>query len=201
MGQTGVVPELANVPFGGRSPWQSEPREWSDPHLVVPQPTARISTPQTAAPYSMPFDTTPVPTPYSSAPLQETTPVPTPPSHRALVPTSPAETALGNVLVEGALLTPQKLEALKGVQQMLASVDMHFKIGDLALLFKFLSPDQLLAALLVSRGYVSPQQIAGLGRVKQELNASGMDYDLETLLSMFHILSPEQLRQIRADLH
>jgi chaperone required for assembly of F1-ATPase len=114
---------------------------------------------------------------------------------------TPTERALGNVLVEGALLTEQKLDALRGIQQMLASVDMNFKLGELAVLFKFLSPDQLLAALLVSRGYVSPQQIAGLGRVKQELAASGMDYDLETLLGMFHILPPDQLRQIRAELH
>jgi hypothetical protein len=104
------------------------------------------------------------------------------------------------VLVEGALLTEQRLDALKGIQQMLASVEMDFKLGELALLFKFLSPDQLLAALLVSRGLVSPQQIAGLGRVKQELSGSGMDYDLETLLAMFHILPPEQLHALRAEL-
>ncbi len=113
---------------------------------------------------------------------------------------TPTETALGNVLVEGALLSSQKLEALRGIQQMLSSVDMNFKLGELALLFKFLSPDQLLAALLVSRGLVSPGQIAGLGRVKQELGATGMDYDLETLLVMFHILPTEQLRQLRAEL-
>lgn len=113
---------------------------------------------------------------------------------------SPAERALGNVLVEGALLTSQRLEVLQGIQQMLSGVDMHFKIGELALLFKFLSPDQLLAALLVSRGLVSPQQIAGLGRVKQELAASGMDYDLEGLLEMFHILPREQLRALRSEL-
>jgi hypothetical protein len=77
---------------------------------------------------------------------------------------------------------------------------MEFKLGELALLFKFLSPDQLLAALLVSRGLVSPQQIAGLGRVKQELAASGMDYDLEALLGMFHILPADQLNQLRAEL-
>jgi hypothetical protein len=107
---------------------------------------------------------------------------------------------LGTVLVDGALLTENKLEVLKGIQQMLSSVDMSFKLGELALLFKFLSPDQLLAALLVSRGLVSPQQIAGLGRVKQELAGSGMDYDLEALLSMFHILPPEQLHRLRAEL-
>lgn len=113
---------------------------------------------------------------------------------------SQAEQALSTVLVEGALLTPAKLEVLTGIQQMLSSVDMSFKLGELALLFRFLSPDQLLAALLVSRGLVSPQQIAGLGRVKQELAASGMDHDLESLLIMFHILPAEQLRRLRAEL-
>jgi hypothetical protein len=113
---------------------------------------------------------------------------------------SQADQALGTVLVEGALLTPSKLEVLRGVQAMLGSVRMEYKLGELALLFRFLSPDQLLAALLVSRGLVTPQQIAGLGRVKQELAASGMDHDLESLLMMFHILSPDQLRQIRAEL-
>jgi hypothetical protein len=111
-----------------------------------------------------------------------------------------SERALGSVLVEGALLTPKKLEVLKGIQHMLTSVEMDFKLGELALLFKFLSPDQLLAALLVSRGVVTPQQIAGLGRIKQELSVSGMDYDLETLLIMFHVLPAEELRRLRQEL-
>ena len=110
------------------------------------------------------------------------------------------ERALGTVLVEGALISPRKLEVLKDIQRMLSGVDMDFKLGELALLFKFLSPDQLLAALLVSRGVVSPQQIAGLGRIKQELSGSGMDYDLETLLIMFHILPAEELRELRREL-
>jgi len=131
---------------------------------------------------------------------QPTAPVPTPSRLPAVISENPADRALGTVLVDGALLTENKLEVLKGIQQMLSSVDMSFKLGELALLFKFLSPDQLLAALLVSRGLVSPQQIAGLGRVKQELAGSGMDYDLEALLSMFHILPPEQLHRLRAEL-
>jgi hypothetical protein len=110
------------------------------------------------------------------------------------------ERALGTVLIEGALISPRKLEVLKDIQRMLSGVDMDFKLGELALLFKFLSPDQLLAALLVSRGVVSPQQIAGLGRIKQELSGSGMDYDLETLLVMFHILPAEELRELRREL-
>lgn len=116
------------------------------------------------------------------------------------MPTNEAEEALGAVLVEGALLTANKLDALKGIQQMLAGVNVRVKLGELALRFKFLSPDQLLAALLVSRSLVSPQQIAALGRVKQELAASGMDHDLETLLIMFNVLPDEQLRQLRAEL-
>ena len=116
------------------------------------------------------------------------------------MPVNEAEEALGAVLVEGALLTPNKLDALKGIQQMLAGVNVQVKLGELALRFKFLSPDQLLAALLVSRGLVSPQQIAALGRVKQELAVSGMDHDLETLLVMFNVLPANQLRELRAEL-
>ncbi len=115
-------------------------------------------------------------------------------------PATAGERALSTVLVEGALLTPQKVDVLRGIQRMLSTVDMDFKLGELALLFKFLSPDQLLAALLVSRGVVSPQQIAALGRIKQELGGSGMDYDLETLLIMFHILPAEELRALRKEL-
>jgi hypothetical protein len=122
------------------------------------------------------------------------------PESRAIMLSTPTETALGSVLVDGALLSPGKLEALKGIQAMLAGVNIHRKLGDLALMFKFLSHDQLLAALLVSRGLVSPQQIASLGRVKQELSASGMDNDLESLLISFRILPAEKLRQIRAEL-
>ena len=114
--------------------------------------------------------------------------------------TLPEERALGAVLVEGALLTPRKLEVLKGIKSMLASVEMDFKLGELALLFRFLSPDQLLAALLVSRKVVSPQQIAALGQIKQELGRSGINYDLETLLVTFHIMTREDLARVRADL-
>jgi hypothetical protein len=133
------------------------------------------------------------------APLDETAPV------EVALPVfgdslSGEEKALGAVLVDGALLSPRKLEVLKGIQQMLSSVDMQFRLGELALQFKFLSPDQLLAALLVSRGVVTPEQIAGLGRIKQELGGSGMDYDLETLLVMFHVLPAEDLRALRKEL-
>ena len=191
-GETGVVPELAYAPLGGSS-HGTGPDSW----LAGNRPDWEREGPRDTAAYTMRGYQSP------SAQLtrMETAPIPTPNlSNLPAVAASPADRALGNVLVEGALLTPQKLEALRGIQAMLASVDMSFRLGELALIFKFLSPDQLLAALLVSRGYVSPQQIAGLGRVKQELAASGMDYDLEALLGMFHILPPEQLRQIRTDL-
>jgi hypothetical protein len=110
------------------------------------------------------------------------------------------EQALSDVLVEGALLSPQTLDVLRGVQQMLGSVDMKLNIGELAMLFKFLSQDQYLAALLVSRGLVSPQQIASLGRIKQDLAANGQDQDLESLLVRYNVLSAAQLAQVRAEL-
>ncbi|HEX5440715.1 MAG TPA: hypothetical protein VFW76_07510 [Ktedonobacterales bacterium] len=113
---------------------------------------------------------------------------------------TPTERALSTVLVEGAMLTDQKLEALRGIQQMLTGVGMQFKLGELALLFKFLSPDQLLAALLVSRGLVSPQQISSLGRIKQELAATGKDEDLATLLLKFQVLPADQLRALQNEL-
>ncbi|HEX6543133.1 MAG TPA: hypothetical protein VF040_15360 [Ktedonobacterales bacterium] len=113
---------------------------------------------------------------------------------------TPTERALSTVLVEGSMLTEQKLEALRGIQQMLTGVGMQFKLGELALLFKFLSPDQLLAALLVSRGLVTPQQIASLGRIKQELAATGKDEDLASLLLKFQVLSAEKLRALQGEL-
>ena len=135
------------------------------------------------------------------AALQEpTSHMPTMPHHSAGYTGTPTERALSTVLVEGAMLTAQKLEALRGIQEMLGGVGMQFKLGELALLFKFLSPDQLLAALLVSRGLVSPQQIASLGRIKQELAATGKDEDLATLLLKFQVLPADQLRALQSEL-
>ncbi len=178
--ETGIVPSMAYQPF-------NETNTFGAP---APSPAAppRGTHYEQAAPSR------------DYTPYQPTAPVPAASQLPAIRPVSQTEQALGTVLVEGALLTEQKLEALKGVQQMLAGVNMQFKLGELALLFKFLSPDQLLAALLVSRGLVSPQQIAALGRVKQELGTSGMDHDLGTLLLMFHILPPEQLQALRSEL-
>jgi hypothetical protein len=184
--QTSVVPEVSRQEHAGRS----EPA-----HAEPPEPAAEDHPWYVRTQATEPFAGRSI--------QQDTVPVPPPPSLLSNLPAvrqPETERALGSVLVEGALLTEQRLEVLKGIQQMLGSVNMDFKLGELALLFKFLSPDQLLAALLVSRGLVSPQQIAGLGRVKQELSSSGMDYDLETLLQMFHIMPAEQLHRLRAEL-
>jgi hypothetical protein len=116
------------------------------------------------------------------------------------VPLSPNEKALSDVLVEGALLSRQTLDMLKGVRKMLRAQSMQVNIGELAMMFKFLTPDQLLAALLVSRELVSPQQVAILGRKKQELAEQGRDIDLEKLLEMYHIVPREQLDEIRAEM-
>lgn len=110
------------------------------------------------------------------------------------------ERALSTILMDGAIISPQRLDALRMVQGTLESVGMNFSLAELAMLFKFLTPDQLLAAYLVSRGLVSPEQIASLGRIKQELLATGKDYDLEALLVMFNILPGEQVRLLRAEL-
>jgi hypothetical protein len=207
-GETGVVPELAYAPLGGLGR-DAGADSWLGGGPMGGGPAwARADELDTATfegrgAERRGFEAHGYESPAARMTHLATAPIPVPTPAQGNLPAisvTPTERALGNVLVEGALLSPQKLEVLRGIQAMLASVDMPLKLGELALLFKFLSPDQLLAALLVSRGYVSPQQIAGLGRVKQELAASGMDYDLEALLGMFHILPPEQLRQIRSDL-
>jgi len=110
------------------------------------------------------------------------------------------ERSLGNVLVEGQLVSQQRLEVAMGIQRLLRGVDIDYRLGEVLLTFKFLTRDQLLAALLVSRGLVSPAQVASIGRIKQELHAIGMEYDLENLLILFRMLSSEQLREIRSDL-
>jgi hypothetical protein len=200
-GATGVVPEMAFKPI---APAASQPD--ASAHPTAPWPSLEREATETPAVHH-----TPAPT---AAPAeggasfqqdqeQATSRLLAPPRGNGVYGVyraSPTEKALSTVLVEGALLDESKMETLQGIQQMLASVDMNFKLGELALLFKFLSPDQLLAAVLVSRGLVTPAQIAGLGRAKQDLASSGMDYDLETLISMFNILPPEQLRELRNEL-
>jgi hypothetical protein len=109
------------------------------------------------------------------------------------------ERSLSNVLIEGQLVSQQRLEVTLGIQRLLRGVDIDYRLGELLLMFKFLTSDQLLAALLVSRGLVTPVQVASMGRIKQELHAIGMEYDLENLLILFRLLSSEQLREIRSE--
>ncbi len=127
-------------------------------------------------------------------------PISAQPTHGLAYTATPTETALGSVLLEGALLTSGKLDTLRGIQEMLASVNQPRKLGELAVMFKFLSQDQLLAALLVSRGLVTTQQIASLGRLKQEMAANGTHQDLATLLVSHNLLSAEQLKRLRQEL-
>ncbi len=108
--------------------------------------------------------------------------------------------ALSSFLMDSAVVAPQKLDALRAIQQTLQSVGMEFSVTDLAMLFKFLTPDQLLAALLVSRDLVTADEIASLGRIKQELSAAGKDYDLAALLVMFDVLSEDQVELLKTEL-
>ena len=108
--------------------------------------------------------------------------------------------ALSTILTDTAVIAPQRLDALRSIQQTLTGIGMEFSLSDLAMLFRFLTPDQLLAALLVSRGLVDAEQIASLGRIKQELSVTGKDYDLETLLVMFNVMTAAQVRELREEL-
>ena len=103
-------------------------------------------------------------------------------------------------MTDTAVIAPQRLDALRSIQQTLTGIGMEFSLSDLAMLFRFLTPDQLLAALLVSRGLVDAEQIASLGRIKQELSVTGKDYDLETLLVMFNVMTAAQVRELREEL-
>jgi hypothetical protein len=116
-----------------------------------------------------------------------------------IVATGQIERSLGHVLVEGQLVSQQRLEVALGIQRLLRGADIDYRLGEVLLLFKFLTRDQLLAALLVSRGLVTPAQVASIGRIKQELHAIGMEYDLENLLILFRMLTSEQLREIRSE--
>jgi hypothetical protein len=109
-----------------------------------------------------------------------------------------ATRSLGSVLLEGHLVPQHRLEVAQHVQRMLRGVDMNYQLGEILLMFKLLTPDQLLAASLVSYGLISTAQISALGRIRQELHAIGLEYDLESLLVLFRILTPEQLREVRA---
>ncbi|MDQ6660585.1 MAG: hypothetical protein M3Z24_06425 [Chloroflexota bacterium] len=121
---------------------------------------------------------------------------PTPPQPQVL--TGRATRSLGNVLLEGHLIPQNRLEVALAVQRMLSGVDLNYQLGEILLMFKLLTPDQLLAASLVSYGMITTSQISALGRIRQELHAIGLEYDLENLLILFRILTSEQLREVRA---
>ncbi|HEU0002152.1 MAG TPA: hypothetical protein VFQ36_14720 [Ktedonobacteraceae bacterium] len=120
------------------------------------------------------------------------------PSQQTPVLSGRATRSLGNVLLEGHLVPQHRLEVAQNIQRMLRGVDLNYQLGEILLMFKLLTPDQLLAASLVSYGLISAAQISGLGRVRQELHLMGLEYDLESLLVLFRILTPEQLREVRA---
>lgn len=129
----------------------------------------------------------------SLPPMSSPPPPPSPP-----VLTGRATRSLGSVLLEGHLVPQNRLEVAQNVQRMLRGVDLNYHLGEILLMFKLLTPDQLLAATLVSYGLISTTQISALGHIRQELHSIGLEYDLENLLILFRILTPEQLREVRA---
>lgn len=124
--------------------------------------------------------------------------LPTPVQAQPPVLSGRATRSLGSVLLEGHLVPQERLEVAHQIQRMLRGVDMNYQLGEILLMFKLLTPDQLLAASLVSYGLITTAQISALGRIRQELHSIGLEYDLESLLVLFRILSPEQLREVRA---
>lgn len=111
-----------------------------------------------------------------------------------------ATRSLNKVLLDGHLVPQDRLEVAQNIQRMLRGVDLNYQLGEILLMFKLLTPDQLLAASLVSYGLITTTQISSLGRIRQELHAMGLEYDLENLLILFRILTPEQLREARSSL-
>jgi len=131
--------------------------------------------------------------------MQSLPPMPSPPPPPAPpVLSGRAARSLGSVLLEGHLVPQNRLEVAQSVQRMLRGVDLNYHLGEILLMFKLLTPDQLLAASLVSYGLISTAQISALGRIRQELHSIGLEYDLENLVILFRILSPDQLREVRA---
>lgn len=128
--------------------------------------------------------------------VQSLPPMSSPPPQQML--SGRATRSLGSVLLEGHLVPQDRLEVAWGIQRMLRGVDMNYQLGEILLMFKLLTPDQLLAASLVSYGLITTTQISALGRVRQELHSIGLEYDLENLLILFRILTSEQLREVRS---
>jgi hypothetical protein len=111
-----------------------------------------------------------------------------------------ATRSLNKVLLDGHLVPQDRLDVAQNIQRMLRGVDLNYQLGEILLMFKLLTPDQLLAASLVSYGLITTTQISALGRIRQELYAIGLEYDLENLLIVFRILTAEQLREARSSL-
>ncbi|MBV9231690.1 MAG: hypothetical protein JOZ18_20445 [Chloroflexi bacterium] len=134
--------------------------------------------------------------------VQSLPPMPSPPPQpQAMQPqvlSGRATRTLGSVLLAGHLVPENRLEVAQNIQRMLRGVDLNYQLGEILLMFKLLTPDQLLAASLVSYGLITTTQISALGRIRQELHAIGLEYDLENLLILFRILTPEQLREVRS---
>lgn len=126
------------------------------------------------------------------------TPAESPAPPQPAVLSGRATRSLANVLLDGHLVPQDRLEVAQNIQRMLRGVDMNYQLGEILLMFKLLTPDQLLAASLVSYGMISAAQISALGRIRQELHSMGLEYDLESLLVLFRILTPDQLREIRS---
>ena len=133
--------------------------------------------------------------------MQSLPPMPTPPPQppKPQVLNGRATRSLGSVLLEGHLVPESRLDVAQNIQRMLNGVDLNYQLGEILLMFKLLTPDQLLAASLVSYGMIDTTQIGSLGRIRQELHTMGLEYDLENLLIMFRVLTPEQLREVKAD--
>jgi hypothetical protein len=120
------------------------------------------------------------------------------PPPQASVLSGRATRSLAHVLLDGHLVPQDRLEVAQHIQRMLRGVDLNYQLGEILLMFKLLTPDQLLAASLVSYGMISAMQVSALGRIRQELHALGLEYDLESLLVLFRMLTPEQMREVRA---
>jgi hypothetical protein len=193
-----VLPELppieenfANAPDEGRdngehdsdraTPDQAEVMETSV--ITAPEPVQNV---QKAADNAVLLDIVQSLPPMSSPPPQ------------VQVHNGRATRSLGSVLLEGHLVAQNRLEVAQRIQRLLRGVDMNYHLGEILLMFKLLTPDQLLAASLVSYGLITAAQISALGRIRQELYSIGLEYDLENLLILFRILTSEQLREVRA---
>ncbi|GCE47200.1 hypothetical protein EI42_00726 [Thermosporothrix hazakensis] len=126
-------------------------------------------------------------------------PAPTAQAPQPQVLNGHATRTLNSVLLEGHLVPESRLQVAQNIQRMLRGVDLNYQLGEILLMFKLLTPDQLLAASLLSHGLITTAQIAALGRIRQELHSIGLEYDLENLLILFRILTPEQIREVKSE--